>query len=146
MLGREIVDAASIAALTTAILVVGGRDERPSFVPGRHDRRSRARLVTVSGLAVVAVVAAVAVVALFGPRRGRAAPAGARAPLPTVSTSTPAYTGGPGTPASARWRPHGRIGLTLGCGGPFPAVTAGHSGCHGVGGHRGRRPPTRRRA
>ncbi len=69
VLGREIVDAVSIVAVTTAILVVGRRGERSSFVPERY-HHPPSRLTLVSGFGAVALVAAVAVVALFGPHRG----------------------------------------------------------------------------
>jgi hypothetical protein len=84
VLGREIVDAVSIAALTTAVLAAGRPDERAtsSFAP-RPVRRPRSRLVVVSALGAVALVGAVAVVALFGPQRGRAA-ASVAGPLPGV--------------------------------------------------------------
>lgn len=74
LLDREIVDAVSIAAVTAAILVAGGRrEERSSFVPVHGHGRSR--LATVSALGVVALVAAVGVVAVFGPHRARGAEA-----------------------------------------------------------------------
>ena len=97
MLGREIVDAVSIAAVTTAILVVGRGEERSSFVPGRYDP-PRSRLATASALGLVALVAAVGVVALFGPHRGRSAVAAPlRTALPgelTGATPWPANTAG----------------------------------------------------
>jgi hypothetical protein len=95
VLGREIVDAVSIAAVTTAILVVG-RDERSSFAAVRY-RRPRSRLATASALGVVALVAAAGVVALFGLHRGRdAAAASSGAALPGDLTGLapwPANTG-----------------------------------------------------
>lgn len=72
MLGREIVDAVSIVAMTTAILVARHRASRPGFAPARYDRR-RPRLAAASALAAVALLASVGVVALFGPKRGRGA-------------------------------------------------------------------------
>lgn len=71
LLGREIVDAVSIAAVTAAILVAGRREER-KVVVRRYDR-PRSRLATASALGVVALVAAVGVVAVFGPHRARGA-------------------------------------------------------------------------
>ena len=69
LLGREIVDAVSIAAVTAAMLVAGRREERSDIV---HDvGRPRSRLVTVSALGAVALVAAIGVVAVFGPHRLR---------------------------------------------------------------------------
>lgn len=69
VLGREIIDAVSIVAVTTAILVVGRRGEQSRFVPERY-HRPPSGLTLVSGFGAVALVAAVAVVALFGPHRG----------------------------------------------------------------------------
>jgi hypothetical protein len=94
MLGREIVDAASIAALTTAILVSGRREERWGFVPGRHGRTPRSRLATVSALAAVALVAAAGVVALFGPHRGRAAAVPLAATVPGESAGPAPWPAG----------------------------------------------------
>ena len=65
LLGREIVDAVSIAAVTAAILVAGRREERRDVV--RRYGRRRSRLATLSALGVVALVAAIGVVAVFGP-------------------------------------------------------------------------------
>jgi len=98
LLGREIVDAVSIVALTTAVLAVGrgNRDHRASFTPQRP-RRPRSRLATASALGIVALVAAAAVVALFGPHRDGAAAAPVRgAGLPGELTGPapwPANTG-----------------------------------------------------
>jgi len=69
VLGREIVDAVSIVAVTTAILVVGRRGDESGFVPERT-RRPASRLTLVSALGAVALVAALAVIVLFGPHRG----------------------------------------------------------------------------
>ena len=69
LLGREIVDAVSIAAVTAAIVVAGRREERRDVVHGF--RRPRSRLATVSALGAVALVAAIGVVAVFGRHRLR---------------------------------------------------------------------------
>jgi hypothetical protein len=68
LLGREIVDAVSLAAVT-AVLVTGRREERSNVVHGSG--RSRSRLATISALGVVALLAAIGVVAVFGPHRLR---------------------------------------------------------------------------
>jgi len=84
MLGREIIDAVSIVALTTAVLAVGrtrGRHRRMGVAPVRV-HRPRSRLATASALGVVALVAAAAVVALFAPHRVGAA--GAQVPRSTL--------------------------------------------------------------
>lgn len=83
VLGREIVDAVSIVAVTTAILVVSRRGEQPRYALARA-RRPPSRLALVSSLGAVGLLAAVAVVVLFGPRRGGpdAAPAAVVAALP----------------------------------------------------------------
>ena len=73
VLGREIVDAVSIVALTTAVLVVGRSGEQRGFVPERR-RRPPSRFALVSGLGAVALVAAFGVVMLFGPHRGGSGP------------------------------------------------------------------------
>ena len=86
VLGREIIDAISIVALTTAILVVGRRGEQSSFVPERY-HRPPSRLALVSAFGAVALVAAVAVVMLFGPHRGGPGTA------PTALASTLALPG-----------------------------------------------------
>lgn len=80
LLGREIVDAVSIVALTTAVFAVGhGRERHPA--PARV-HRPRSRLATASALGVVALVAAAGVVALFAPHRVDAE--GTRAPAPAL--------------------------------------------------------------
>lgn len=81
VLGREIVDAVSIVAVTTAIMVVGRRREESRFVPERA-RRPASRLTLVSALGAVALVAAFAVIMLFGPRHG-----GSVAPAAAASTT-----------------------------------------------------------
>jgi hypothetical protein len=81
VLGREIVDAVSIVAVTTAILVVGRRREQSNFVPERY-HRPPSRLALLSAFGAVALVAAVAVVVLFGPHRG------GRDTTPTAVAST----------------------------------------------------------
>ena len=69
LLGREIVDAVSIAAVTATMLVAGRREEQRDVV---HDvGRPRSRLARVSALGAVALVAAIGVVAVFGPHRLR---------------------------------------------------------------------------
>lgn len=68
LLGRELVDAVSIAAVT-AVLLAGRREERRDVV--HPPIRPRSRLATVSALGVVALVAAIGVVAVFGPHRLR---------------------------------------------------------------------------
>jgi hypothetical protein len=86
VLGREIVDAVSIVAVTTAIFVVSSRGGQSSFVPERY-HRPPSRLALVSALGAVALVAAVAVVMLFGPHRGGPGTA------PTALASTLALPG-----------------------------------------------------
>jgi hypothetical protein len=111
LLGREIVDAVSIAAVTAAILVAGRREER-SDVAHRY-RRPRSRLATVSALGVVALVAAVGVVAVFGPHRARGADAASHAlavpdeltgpaPWPANTAGLRARLGALGLPALTR--------------------------------------------
>ncbi|HET7514913.1 MAG TPA: hypothetical protein VFJ60_08935 [Gaiella sp.] len=68
LLGRELVDAVSIAAVT-AVLLAGRREERRDLV--HRTVRPRSRLATLSALGVVALVAAIGVVAVFGPHRLR---------------------------------------------------------------------------
>lgn len=87
LLGREIVDAVSIAAVTAAILVAGRRERRD--VVHRYDR-PRSRLATASALGVVALVAAVGVVAVFGPHRARGADAASRAVAAPAELTGPA--------------------------------------------------------
>ena len=89
VLGREIIDAVSIVALTTAILVVGRRGEQSSFVPERY-HSPPSRLTLVSAFGAVALVAAVAVVTLFGPHRG-----GSGTPPATVAGTLPGELVGP---------------------------------------------------
>jgi hypothetical protein len=83
--------------VTTAILVVGHREERSSFVPLRY-HRPRSGLATASALGVVALLAAAGVVALFGPHRGRGAAAASVGPALsgelTGPAPWPANTGG----------------------------------------------------
>lgn len=68
LLGREMVAAVSIAAVT-AVLVAGRSEERRGVV--HVSRPPRSRLATISALGVVAIVAAIGVVAVFGPHRLR---------------------------------------------------------------------------
>ena len=81
-LGREVVDAASIVAVTTAFLAAGRGEERATFLPHRHDRTS-SRLGLAAGLTAVALLAALAVVVVFWPQR-----ATRDAPLPPAPAAT----------------------------------------------------------
>ena len=86
-LGREVVDAASIVAVTTAFLAAGRGEERATFLPHRHDRTS-SRLGLAAGLTAVALFAALAVVVVFWPQRAtRDAPL---PPAPAATTQRPA--------------------------------------------------------
>ena len=83
-LGREVVEAASIVAVTTAFLAAGRGEERATFLPHRHDRTS-SRLGLAAGLTAVALLAALAVVVVFWPQGGASdAPP---APEPAATTS-----------------------------------------------------------
>lgn len=81
-LGREVVDAASIVAVTTVFLAAGRGEERATFLPHRHDRTS-SRLGLAAGLTAVALLAALAVVVVFWPQR-----ATRDAPLPPAPAAT----------------------------------------------------------
>jgi hypothetical protein len=100
MLERELVDAASIVALTVAVLFVGrrGPDAAPrASLDATPGRRSRSRLVLVLAFGAVVVVATVGAVAVFAPRGGGAPSRPAGAALPDELTGAapwPANTGG----------------------------------------------------
>jgi len=81
-LGREVVEAASIVAVTTAFLAAGRGEQRATFLPHRYDRTS-SRLGLAAGLTAVALLAALAVVVVFWPQRGTR-----DAPLPPAPAAT----------------------------------------------------------
>lgn len=84
LLGRELVDAVSIAAVTTATLAAGHREERSGIV---LQRRGWSRIALTAGLAAVALAAAVAVVAIFRPQHGASAAVSPAATLEAQPTA-----------------------------------------------------------